>query len=136
MLGRDHHVHRQHAHVVDAIHEPKELQQPRIPVMVGGNGREVTWRLAARLANKLNLDEPAARSRRRSATGNRRPMQGGGPRCRRRWRCRFTFGGQRWTARRRVQLASDVSVEYADLGLERVMVQGFAAVGIPTSWSH
>jgi F420-dependent oxidoreductase-like protein len=39
-----------------AINEPKPLQQPRVPIMVGGNGREVTWRLAARYADELNLD--------------------------------------------------------------------------------
>ncbi|HUS21160.1 MAG TPA: TIGR03560 family F420-dependent LLM class oxidoreductase [Aeromicrobium sp.] len=39
-----------------AINEPKPLQQPRIPIMVGGNGRERTWRLAARYADELNLD--------------------------------------------------------------------------------
>ena len=46
----------QHAHVRDAIHEPKGLQQPRIPILVGGNGPKVTWRLAARFADELNLD--------------------------------------------------------------------------------
>jgi alkanesulfonate monooxygenase SsuD/methylene tetrahydromethanopterin reductase-like flavin-dependent oxidoreductase (luciferase family) len=45
-----------HAHVVDAIHEPKGLQEPRIPIVVGGNGPKVTWRLAARFADELNLD--------------------------------------------------------------------------------
>jgi F420-dependent oxidoreductase-like protein len=39
-----------------AVNEPKPLQQPRVPIMVGGNGREVTWRLAARYADELNLD--------------------------------------------------------------------------------
>lgn len=39
-----------------AINEPKPLQQPRVPIMVGGNGRQVTWRLAARYADELNLD--------------------------------------------------------------------------------
>jgi F420-dependent oxidoreductase-like protein len=46
-----------HARVLDAINEPKGLQQPRIPIIVGGNGPEVTWRLAARYADELNLDE-------------------------------------------------------------------------------
>jgi F420-dependent oxidoreductase-like protein len=46
-----------HAHVRDAINEPKGVQQPRIPIIVGGNGPEVTWRLAARYADELNLDE-------------------------------------------------------------------------------
>lgn len=38
--------------------EPKGRQQPRIPVIVGGNGQKVTWRLAARFADELNLDGP------------------------------------------------------------------------------
>ncbi len=45
-----------HASVHDAIHEPKGLQVPRIPIIVGGNGPKVTWRLAARFADELNLD--------------------------------------------------------------------------------
>lgn len=39
-----------------AINEPKPLQEGGVPIMVGGNGRNVTWRLAARYANELNLD--------------------------------------------------------------------------------
>jgi alkanesulfonate monooxygenase SsuD/methylene tetrahydromethanopterin reductase-like flavin-dependent oxidoreductase (luciferase family) len=41
---------------VDTASEPKSVQKPRLPVMVGGNGRVVTWRLAARYADELNLD--------------------------------------------------------------------------------
>jgi len=44
-----------HAHVIDAINEPKGLQ-PHIPILVGGNGPQVTWRLAARFADEINLD--------------------------------------------------------------------------------
>jgi alkanesulfonate monooxygenase SsuD/methylene tetrahydromethanopterin reductase-like flavin-dependent oxidoreductase (luciferase family) len=46
----------EHARVAGAINVPKPLQQPRPPIMVGGNGPEVTWRLAARFADELNLD--------------------------------------------------------------------------------
>jgi F420-dependent oxidoreductase-like protein len=46
----------QHAGVRDAINLPRGLQSPRIPIMVGGNGPNVTWRLAARFADELNLD--------------------------------------------------------------------------------
>jgi len=44
------------ARVEGAINLPKPLQQPRPRIMVGGNGRNVTWRLAARYADEINLD--------------------------------------------------------------------------------
>jgi F420-dependent oxidoreductase-like protein len=44
------------ASVQGAINDPKPLQRPHPPIIVGGNGREVTWRLAARYADELNLD--------------------------------------------------------------------------------
>jgi F420-dependent oxidoreductase-like protein len=45
-----------YASVEDAINNPKGLQKPRVPIMVGGNGPNVTWRLAARFADELNVD--------------------------------------------------------------------------------
>ncbi len=45
------------AQVADAINLPKGLQVPRVPIMVGGNGPKVTWRLAARFADELNIDD-------------------------------------------------------------------------------
>jgi F420-dependent oxidoreductase-like protein len=60
MLAGDRHQHATHAgsysHVRDARNVPKPIQQPRVPIMVGGNGPNVTWRLAARHADELNLD--------------------------------------------------------------------------------
>lgn len=44
------------AAVAGAINEPKPIQSPSLPIMVGGNGREVTWRIAARLADEINVD--------------------------------------------------------------------------------
>ena len=46
----------QHASVREAINLPRGSQEPRIPIIVGGNGPKVTWRLAARYADELNLD--------------------------------------------------------------------------------
>ncbi len=60
MLDGDRHRHATfegpHARVSDARNVPKPIQQPRVPIMVGGNGPEVTWRLAARHADELNVD--------------------------------------------------------------------------------
>ena len=60
MLAGDKHQHAtfdgQYSKVRNAINVPKPIQRPRVPIMVGGNGPNVTWRLAARLADELNLD--------------------------------------------------------------------------------
>lgn len=57
MLGPGHATYAgKHASATDAINLPKGVQKPRVPVMVGGNGPNVTWRLAAKFADELNLD--------------------------------------------------------------------------------
>jgi F420-dependent oxidoreductase-like protein len=60
MLAGDKHQHAtfegDHALVKNARNVPKPIQQPRVPIMVGGNGPNVTWRLAARYADELNVD--------------------------------------------------------------------------------
>jgi F420-dependent oxidoreductase-like protein len=45
----------EHHHVDDAVNRPLPLQE-HVPIMVGGNGENVTWRLAAKYADELNLD--------------------------------------------------------------------------------
>ncbi len=47
--------HGRYASVTGAINVPKGIQQPRIPIIVGGNGKNVTCRLAVRFADELNL---------------------------------------------------------------------------------
>ena len=45
----------QYAHVRGAINVPKGLQEPRIPIIVGGNGERVTAGYAIRYADELNF---------------------------------------------------------------------------------
>jgi hypothetical protein len=128
MLGPGHATFAgQYASVDDAIHEPKSAGA-RIPVLIGGNGPKVTWRLAARFADELNLDAmmpdelegalPVIASRceeigRDPATLRvsvhiwGRPDAPAGPERRERLR------------------------QFRDAGASRVMVQGFAAVSDP-----
>jgi alkanesulfonate monooxygenase SsuD/methylene tetrahydromethanopterin reductase-like flavin-dependent oxidoreductase (luciferase family) len=118
-----------HAHVRDAIHEPKGLQRPRIPILVGGNGPKVTWRLAARFADELNLDAlPPDRVeaalpviRERCAEVGRDPST-------------LSVSVHVWGDAGAVTAGPERRQrfrDYADLGLERVVVQGFALVKDP-----
>ena len=50
-----------HAHVRGAINVPKGIQQPRIPVIVGGNGERRTLAIAARLGDGCNLPSDVER---------------------------------------------------------------------------
>ena len=60
MLEPDREVHAtyegEHHAVRDARNVPKPIQPTGMPIMVGGNGPNITWRLAARYADELNLD--------------------------------------------------------------------------------
>ena len=114
-----------HASVHDAINEPKGLQSPRIPILVGGNGPNRTWRLAARFADELNLDAlppaavadalPLIRDRCREIDREVAPL-----------RVSVHIWGE--AAAAPGQARRDRLREYQDLGIDRVMLQGFAAV--------
>lgn len=113
-----------HAQVSDAIHEPKAFDV-RIPIVVGGNGPKVTWRLAARFANELNLDAlmpdeieaalPVIAERCREADRDPATLRVAVHV----WGRPDAPAGQG----RRDRLRA-----YADLGLSRTILQGFAAV--------
>jgi alkanesulfonate monooxygenase SsuD/methylene tetrahydromethanopterin reductase-like flavin-dependent oxidoreductase (luciferase family) len=117
------------AHVVDAIHEPKGLQHPRIPILVGGNGPKVTWRLAARFADELNLDALAPAQieaaipviHARCAEVGRDPAT-------------LSVSVHVWGAAGDVRPGPERRQRFRDfagLGLRRAIVQGFAAAQDP-----
>jgi F420-dependent oxidoreductase-like protein len=55
--GRERASFRGELHAVEgAINLPLRQAPPGLPIMVGGNGPVVTWRLAARFADELNVD--------------------------------------------------------------------------------
>ncbi len=118
----------EHAHVIDAIHEPKGLQQPRIPILIGGNGPNVTWRLAARFADELNLDALAPEDVERAlpVIAGRCEEIGRDPKTLRvsihMWGPAYAEPGSARRARLR---------QYMDLGLDRAMLQAYAAVQDP-----
>jgi F420-dependent oxidoreductase-like protein len=47
--------HGKYFHVQDAILEPKPVQKPHPPIMIGGSGEELTLRAVARWADACNL---------------------------------------------------------------------------------
>jgi len=109
-----------YAHVKDAINLPKGLQQPRVPIMVGGNGPNVTWRLAARHADELNVDgmspgevrEALPTIRARCEEIGRDPDD-------LRLSVHIWWGDKAW--RRPGESRQDLLREYADAGVDRVM---------------
>ena len=120
-----------HAHVIDAIHEPVGLQEPRIPILVGGNGPKVTWRLAARFADELNLDalEPAAVAAALPVIRERCDEVGRDP-------STLAISVHLWGASLGVAAGAarvERLREYAELGVARVMVQGFIGVADPAA---
>jgi alkanesulfonate monooxygenase SsuD/methylene tetrahydromethanopterin reductase-like flavin-dependent oxidoreductase (luciferase family) len=47
--------HGKYFHIQDAILEPKPLQKPHPPIMIGGSGEQITLRAVARVGDMCNI---------------------------------------------------------------------------------
>lgn len=45
-----------YAKVENVVNSPRSVQRPRIPLMIGGHGPNITYRLAARYCDEINID--------------------------------------------------------------------------------
>jgi F420-dependent oxidoreductase-like protein len=106
------------AQVADAINVPRGIQQPRIPILVGGNGPNRTWRLAARYADELNLDwlTPAEIAAARPVIASRCEEIGRDPST-----LRLSVNIGRPQSAPEGEPRIDVLRQYADAGVDRVM---------------
>ena len=106
------------ARVRDAINVPRGLQQPRIPILVGGNGPNRTWRLAARFADELNLDwlTPEEVGAARPVIASRCEELGRDPAT-----LRLSVNVGREETVREGDVRVDLLRRYADAGVDRVM---------------
>ena len=113
------------AHVRGAINIPKGLQEPRIPIIVGGNGRRVTAGLAIRFADELNYVflSAAEISERMTAVRARCEAEGRDPST-----MRFSHYTRDEEMRDAGQARVDAIAEMAEVGLDRI-------VCFPTRWS-
>jgi F420-dependent oxidoreductase-like protein len=59
--------HGRYFHVEDALLEPKPVQKPRPPVMIAGDGEQMTLRAVARLADACNVQGDVATVRHKLA---------------------------------------------------------------------
>ena len=118
----------EHARVIEAIHEPKGIQE-HIPVLIGGNGPKVTWRLAARFADELNLDAltPAQVEQALPVIRSRCEEIGRDP-------ATLAVSVHLWGIPTEVGPGPERQerfLEYQELGVDRIIVQGFHGVQQP-----
>jgi alkanesulfonate monooxygenase SsuD/methylene tetrahydromethanopterin reductase-like flavin-dependent oxidoreductase (luciferase family) len=66
-----------HARVQNAVNCPRAVRSPRIPILIGGHGPNVTFRLAARFCDEINLDVLPAETERALRTLRQRCEQAG-----------------------------------------------------------
>jgi F420-dependent oxidoreductase-like protein len=115
----------EYAHVRGAINVPKGMQAPRIPIIVGGNGRRVTAGYAIRFADELNFvflapDEIAERM---VAVRARCEVEGRDPAT-----LRFSLYSRDEEMRDAGQERVDLLGRFAAIGLDRIIC-------FPTRWS-
>ena len=108
-----------------AINEPRGLQEPRIPIIVGGNGPKVTAGYAIRYADELNFvflgpDEIVDRMRQ---VRERCEAEGRDPAT-----LRFSLYARDEQMRDAGQARVDLIGRFAEIGLDRL-------VAFPTRWS-
>ena len=115
----------EHAHVRGAINEPKGIQRPRIPIIVGGNGPQRTAGYAIRFADELNFVtfEPDEVAERIKEVRQRCEDEG-----RDRATLRFSIYVPDPPMRRAGSARADLLRAYADSGLDRL-------IAFPTRWS-
>jgi F420-dependent oxidoreductase-like protein len=106
------------ASVADAINVPTGVQEPRVPILVGGNGPNRTWRLAARYADELNLDwfSPAEVTEARPVIASRCEEIGRDPAT-----LRLSVNIGREDSAPEGPRRVDLLRRYADAGVDRVM---------------
>jgi len=116
--GRYHSVH-------GAINVPKGLQEPRIPIIVGGNGRLRTAGYAIRYADELNLVfiDPDEVAQRMTAVRERCEAEGRDPAT-----LRFSLYTRDEPMRAPGQERVDLLAQLQEIGLDR-------AICFPTRWS-
>lgn len=115
----------QFAHVRHAINVPKGLQQPRIPIIVGGNGERRTAGFAIRYADELNwvyLTADVCRERMRSVRA-RCEEEGRDPST-----LRFSLYTRDEEVRDAGQARIDTIAGFAEAGLDRIIC-------FPSRWS-
>jgi F420-dependent oxidoreductase-like protein len=114
-----------YARVRGAINEPRGVQEPRIPIIVGGNGPKVTAGYAIRYADELNFvfigpEEIADRMRQ---VRERCEAEGRDPAT-----LRFSLYARDEQMRDAGQARVDLIGQFAEIGLDRL-------VAFPTRWS-
>ncbi len=115
----------EYAQVHGAINVPKGIQQPRIPIVVGGNGRQRTAGYAIKYGDELNyvFIDPEEVAARILEVRGRCEAQGRDPAT-----LRFSLYMKDEQVRNAGQERVDVLGRFAEIGLDRI-------VCFPTRWS-